>query len=173
VNPVNDQNQLKAEHDYFLLSTVYDAPTNSAGIKLYSAKNRELVYITDPYGHEPYCYSQETIEDIESIHFPKGTVKRFNLIKKRDLLNDRQVDLTQIVTPTPSEVPKVREILEQAAGKKGIIGDTWESRIKYHQNWLFDTELVPGRKYWWDPNQNILVPSNMKILHTKSQIFQL
>jgi DNA polymerase I len=162
VNPVNDQNQLKAEHDYFLLSTVYDAPTNSAGIKLYSVKNRELVYITDPYGHEPYCYSQETIEDIKSIHFPKGTVKKFNLIKKRDLLNDRQVDLTQIVTPTPSEVPKVRDILEQAARKKVIIGDTWESRIKYHQNWLFDTELVPGRKYWWDPSQNILIPSKSR-----------
>ena len=162
MNPVNDQNQLEAEHDYFLLSTVYDAPTNSAGIKLYDVKNKKLIYITDPYGHEPYCYSKENIEEIKSIQFPIGTVKNFNLVKKRDLLNDRQVDLTQIVTPTPSQVPKVREILERRARSKAFIGDTWESRIKYHQNWIFDIDLVPGRKYWWDPNQNSFIPSKSK-----------
>ncbi len=164
MNPVNDQNQLEAEHDYFLLSTVYDAPTNSAGIKLYDVKNKKLIYITDPYGHEPYCYSKENIEEIKSIQFPIGTVKKINLVKKRDLLNDRQVDLTQIVTPTPSQVPKVREILERRAKSKAFIGDTWESRIKYHQNWIFDVELVPGRKYWWDPNQNSFIPSKSKSL---------
>ena len=162
--PSTNYSQLKPEQDYFLLSTVYDAPSNGAGIKLFDVKDKKMVYITDPYGHEPYCYSREKIDDVKSIQFPKGIVKAIKQVTKIDLLNDKEIDLTQIITPTPSEVPRVRDILEEIAKNKAFIGETWESRIKYHRNWIYDVQLVPGRKYWWDPQEKKFLPSQSRSL---------
>jgi len=162
--PSTNYSQLKPEQDYFLLSTVYDAPSNGAGVKLFDVKAKRLVYITDPYGHEPYCYSREKIDDIKSVQFPKGIVKAIERVTKIDLLNDKEIELTQIITPTPSEVPRVRDILEETAKTKAIIGETWESRIKYHRNWIYDVQLVPGRKYWWDPQEKKFLPSQSRSL---------
>ncbi len=156
--------QLEAGKDYFVLSTVYDAGKNGAGIKLYDVENKKIVYVTDPdpdkspepydlrYQHEPYCYSREPIQKVQAIEFPPETVKRIDTITKRDLLNEIDDDITRIVTPTPSEVPKVRD----------IVGETWESRIKYHQNWIYDVQIVPGRRYWWDPDKKIFIRSQSK-----------
>jgi DNA polymerase I len=146
------ENQLAPEKDYFVLSTVYDAESNGAGIKLLDVDNNKIVYVTDPYGHEPYCFSREPIEKIQTIKFPSGTKKRIENVSKTDLLNDTDLYLTQIVTPTPSEVPKVRDLL----------GETWESRIKYHRNWIYDVQIIPGRKYWWDPIKRQFIPSQSK-----------
>ncbi|PWI49579.1 hypothetical protein CEE45_00165 [Candidatus Heimdallarchaeota archaeon B3_Heim] len=131
---------LEANKDYLLLSTVYDAKSNGAGIKFLDIKKGKIVYITDPFDHEPYCLSRESIQDIKARNISSRTIKRLATIEKRDLLHNVDSTFTQIFTPTPSEVPKVREIL----------GETWESRIKYHRNWLYDQQLVPGRKYRWN-----------------------
>ncbi|MFX1247270.1 MAG: DNA-directed DNA polymerase I [Promethearchaeota archaeon] len=141
--------QIKENKDYFVLSTVYDAKTNGAGIKLFDVEAKKVIYITDTYGHEPYCYSRESQQKIQSIDFPANTVKRIDIVTKRNLLNETNDNLTRIVTPTPSEVPKVRD----------LVGETWESRIKYHQNWLYDIQIVPGRRYCWDLSKNRFVPS--------------
>ena len=136
---------LEGNKEYLLLSTVYDAKSNGAGLKFLDIEEGKLVYITDPFHHEPYCLSFESSEEIEGKRLSKHTVKRIEVIKKRDLLKDRDVTLTQIITPTPSEVPKVREAL----------GETWESRIKYHRNWIYDEQLVPGRKYIWNQEKRV------------------
>ncbi len=139
IKPGNNFN-LEANKDYLLLSTVYDAKSNGAGIKFLDIKKGKIVYITDPFDHEPYCLSSESIQDIKARNISSRTIKRLATIEKRDLLHNVDSTFTQIFTPTPSEVPKVREIL----------GETWESRIKYHRNWLYDQQLVPGRKYRWN-----------------------
>ncbi|MFX1286182.1 MAG: DNA-directed DNA polymerase I [Promethearchaeota archaeon] len=148
-NSAQWEQALEADKDYFILSTVYDAQTNGAGIKLYDVEKKKVIYVTDTYGHEPYCFSREPLQKVQAIKFPPGTVKRIETIIKRDILNEMDEDLTRIVTPTPSEVPKVRD----------IIGDTWESRIKYHRNWIYDVQIVPGRRYWWDPGKKRFIQS--------------
>ncbi|UCG90521.1 MAG: DNA-directed DNA polymerase I [Candidatus Heimdallarchaeota archaeon] len=148
-NSTHWEQALEANTDYFVLSTVYDAQTNSAGIKLYNVEKKKVIYITDTYDHEPYCFSREPLQKVQAIDFPPGTVKRIDTIIKRDILNETDEDLTRIVTPTPSEVPKVRD----------IVGETWESRIKYHQNWIYDVQIVPGRRYWWDSDRQRFIRS--------------
>ncbi len=147
-------NQLEENHDYFLLSTVYDAASNGAGIKLLDVQKNKIIYVTDPYGHEPYCFSREPLKKVQSIQFPSGIVKRIDMIEKRNLLEGVDEKLTRIVTPTPSEVPKVRD-----AVRKASVGETWESRIKYHRNWIYDVQLIPGRKYWWDSRNKKFIDS--------------
>ncbi len=148
-NSVYWKEALGAGKDYFVLSTVYDAKTNGAGIKLYDVEKKKVIYITDTYDHEPYCFSREPLQKIQEIEFPRGTVKRIDTIRKRDILNETDEELTRIVTPTPSEVPKVRD----------IVGETWESRIKYHQNWIYDVQIIPGRRYWWDSDHKRFIRS--------------
>jgi len=75
-------------------------------------------------------------------------------IEERYLLENIDEELTRIVTPTPSEVPKVRDIMDRT-----LMVETWESRIKYHRNWIYDVQLVPGRKYWWNRNRRQFIPS--------------
>ncbi len=150
--------ELKSQHDYFLLSTVYDAESNGAGIKLFDVSSQKVIYFLDPYGHEPYCYSLEPFSDLKAIEkeFPPNTIKRIITTNKKDILNNTIINPTQIVTVTPSEVPKVRDILKTHGW------ETWESRIKYHRNWLYDTQLVPGRKYWWDEvNRKFISPQSI------------
>ncbi len=139
----NSESFLEANREYLLLSTVYDAKFNGAGLKFLDIEKGKVVYITDPFHHEPYCLSFESRDELEGRNIPPSTIKRIDKIQKRDLLQDKDVTLSQIVTPTPSEVPKVREIL----------GETWESRIKYHRNWIYDQQLIPGRKYIWNPEE--------------------
>ncbi len=148
-NSVYWKEALGVGKDYFVLSTVYDAKTNGAGIKLYDVEKKKVIYITDTYDHEPYCFSREPLQKIQEIEFPRGTVKRIDTIRKRDILNETDEELTRIVTPTPSEVPKVRD----------IVGETWESRIKYHQNWIYDVQIIPGRRYWWDSDHQRFIRS--------------
>ena len=131
---------LEKDKDYVILSIVYDAKFNGAGIKLLDVEEGKIVYITDPYHHEPYCLSRESVNQVKERKIPLSTVKRISTVEKRDLLNDRSSVFTQLITPTPSEVPKVRDILQK----------TWESRIKYHRNWIYDLQLVPGRIYQWN-----------------------
>ncbi|MFW9856049.1 MAG: DNA-directed DNA polymerase I [Candidatus Thorarchaeota archaeon] len=147
-------NQLLANRDYFLMSTVYDANSNGAGIKLLDVQAQKIVYVTDTYGHEPYCFSKETLDRISSLSSLSTVTKRIDSVTRIDLLEDIEREFTRIVTPTPSEVPKVRDII-----KKELNQETWESRIKYHRNWLYDVQLVPGRKYWWDPETSRFIPS--------------
>ena len=139
----SSEDYLEANKEYVLLSTVYDKKSNGAGLKFLDIEKGKIVYIIDPFHHEPYCLSFESSDELEGRKFPKSIVKRIDMIHKRDLLQDTDVTLAQIVTPTPSEVPKVREIL----------GETWESRIKYHRNWIYDMQLIPGRKYLWNPEE--------------------
>ena len=141
---------LEEDKEYILLSTVYDAKFNGAGIKLLDVKEGNIVYITDPFNHEPYCLSKESLEQIKERNIPTTTVKKVTSVTKIDLLEDhRSSKLTQLTTPTPSEVPKVRDILRE----------TWESRIKYHRNWIYDTQLVPGRSYKWDAGNSKFIES--------------
>jgi len=149
---LNSENFLEANKEYLLLSTVYDSKSNGAGLKFLDVEKGKIVYITDPFHHEPYCLSFESLDKLKGRHFPQSTVKRIDMIQKRDLLQDCDVTLAQIVTPTPSEVPKVREIL----------GETWESRIKYHRNWIYDLQLIPGRKYQWSPEEQCFHISQTK-----------
>ncbi|MHA2243425.1 MAG: DNA polymerase domain-containing protein [Candidatus Hodarchaeales archaeon] len=146
---MKSKSALEAGKEYFVLSTVYDAETNSAGIKLYDVENKKGIYATDTYGHEPYCYSRNSLKKIQATEFPPGTVRRVDSVRKRDLLNEIDDDITRIVTLTPNDVPKVRD----------LIGETWESKIKYHQNWIYDVQIVPGRRYWWNPDQKKFIQS--------------
>ena len=63
------------------------------------------------------------------------------------MLKDKVINLTQIIATNPLAIggsntfPSIRDVL-----KKSNI-ETWESDIKYYENYIYDKQLIPGAVY--------------------------
>lgn len=135
---------LKENHEYFFLSTEYDPNHNKTGIKLYDVENQTMVYFHDPYNYKPYFYVDIPEKDLNPKDVPASLIDHIEEVTKKDLLSYATKKFTKIVTKTPADVPRVRDNFEK----------TWESDIRFHLNWIYDNQLVPGRKYIWNSRNN-------------------
>lgn len=150
-----------------LLDVDYDGGQNKAYCKFYDLKSHDIKIWIDTTDHEPYCLSKETdtsllanlrfIDKIGDTTQEKkldqySGFKRFEAIKRYDLLSDKEIPLTKIYGNTPSDIGgsgiNIRSILERNDLK------AWEADIRYHLNYIFDRQLVPGLIYSID-NGNI------------------
>jgi DNA polymerase I len=143
-----------------LLDVDYDGGQNKAYCKFYDLKNHDIKIWIDTTNHEPYCLSKETdinilenlrfVEEIGSTKIEKKLpeykgFKRFESISRLDLLSDKEIALTKIYGKTPSDIggsgTNIRSILE----RNNL--NAWEADIRYHLNYIFDRQLVPGLIY--------------------------
>ncbi|HKU32881.1 MAG TPA: DNA-directed DNA polymerase I [Candidatus Nitrosotalea sp.] len=124
-----------------LVSAVYDGQKKSAILKFYEPESQKVLLWTDNTGHKPYCYSKLTPEELTFLSDRKDVIK-LEKTQKQDLLKDRTIDVTKIVVTDPLAIggtqtdKSIRNILE-----------TWESDIKYYENYLYDNSLIVGRYY--------------------------
>ena len=139
-----------------LLDVDYDGGQNKAFCKFYDLDSEEIKIWIDTTGHEPYCLSKEPISELENLSFTdKNKVKkkltnyegftRFEEIKRFDLLKDKEIEMTKIYGKTPTNIGgsglNIRNILSENEKK------AWEADIRYHLNYIFDTQLIPGLIY--------------------------
>ena len=143
-----------------LLDVDYDGGQNKAYCKFYDLEKHDIKIWIDTTHHEPYCLSKETDTSIlENLRFQDkigdhqlekklvdySGFNRFELIKRYDLLSDKEIELTKIYGKTPSDIGgsgiNIRNILERNDLK------AWEADIRYHLNYIFDRQLVPGLIY--------------------------
>ncbi len=123
----------------YLLGVYYDGELGKAIIEFIDEKGENLVLIPDPTGHKPYFLTKdppETIINNKSIKEHPG-FERVETIYKIDPLKMKKIKLTKIITKDPLTVPKLRDHVSKA----------WEAKIKYHDNYIYDNELIPGMKY--------------------------
>ncbi len=124
-----------------LVSAVYDGDRKVAVLKFYNARDGRIYLWYDKTEHKPYCFALEGDEALEQLK-GRNDIVRIEHVKKFDLLNDREVSLVKIVTTDPlaiggtSSEKSIRNILK-----------TWESDIKYYENYLYDNELIVGLYY--------------------------
>ena len=142
-----------------LLDVDYDGGFNKAYCKFYDLKTNEIKIWIDNTDHEPYCLSKKSIAELKTVEYSEhiGTIKqkkllteyggfkRFEEIKKYDLLYDKEIDMTQIYGKTPTNIGgsgiNIRNILGENELK------AWEADIRYHLNYIFDRQLIPGLIY--------------------------
>jgi len=143
-----------------LLDVDYDGGQNKAYCKFYDLETHDIKIWIDTTNHEPYCLSKEIdtsvladlkfVDKIGDVEQVKKLVnysgfKRFESIKRYDLLSDKEIALTKIYGNTPSDIGgsgiNIRSILERNDFK------AWEADIRYHLNYIFDRQLVPGLIY--------------------------
>ncbi|MHA1191640.1 MAG: DNA-directed DNA polymerase I [Promethearchaeota archaeon] len=130
-----------------LLDVDYDGGQNKAVCKFYDLETDEIRLWIDTTGHEPYCLSKESIKTLETI--PElttyGGFKRFEETMRVDLLTDKEILMTKLIGATPSDIggsgTNIKNILSGEDFK------AWEADIRYHLNYIFDTQLIPGLIY--------------------------
>ena len=163
------------DHPYFLLSTRYNNLTNKAQMIFFDDNERHLLYIDDLSGHQPYfivkMISSEVKKFIDSapeFRPVRQLIVDLRPIELQDRLTFKTEMCTQIVTSTPIDVPKIREIFRSHNHYP------YEADIRYHINWAMDLHVIPGMLYSINDNQLVLhhtSQTNSTITEKEQKIF--
>ncbi len=124
-----------------LVSAAYDGLKKCAVLKFYEPESKTLKLWYDNTGHKPYCYSKLDPEELKFLSSRTDVIK-LESVKREDLLKDHMIDVTKIIVTDPLAIggtqtdKSIRNMME-----------TWESDIKYYENYLYDNLLIVGRYY--------------------------
>ncbi|WP_369406398.1 DNA-directed DNA polymerase I [Aeropyrum camini] len=128
----------------YLLDVRYDGAQGKAVLMLYDPSSESLVKWADRTGHKPYFLTDARPEDLRAAGVDVSRDESFvqyDLVEKFHPIERRPVKLTKIVVSDPLAVRRLRE---RVAGAGFSV---WEADIKYHHNYIFDRQLVPGILY--------------------------
>jgi DNA polymerase, archaea type len=123
-----------------LLSSVYSGDEQKVYLKLYSETDQAIFYWRDRTNHRPYCYTKvDYRSDVEQVLKKE---KKYSLLstKKKDLISDKDIECLKISAPDPLSIGGTENSFREKVR-------SWEADIKYHENYLYDTELIPGTYY--------------------------
>ena len=123
-----------------LVSAAYSREKNVAVLKFYNPESQELKLWYDETGHKPYCYSKLTKEELDGADINREEVVNIEQVKKYDLLKDTEIDVLKISVSNPLAIGGTDSSLRNRI-------DTWESDIKYYENYLYDRSLNIGKYY--------------------------
>jgi len=127
----------------YFVSIGYDGQKRSCYLLLYEPKSHRIYDWYDTSGHKPYCFSDKSKDELESIDSISKNpgFERFESVEKYDALRCKQTARTMIVAKDPLTI----------GGKPaGSIRDAiraWEADIKYVENYIYDNGLEPGMMY--------------------------
>ena len=161
-NLLNDSTQINNHNKLLFVSANYNGQTKSVVLKFYDMIKHNIFLWTDNTNHKPYCYTNvppdnSELQKIEA----RSDIIELKIEKKRDLLKDSIVNLTKIIATNPLAIggsntfPSIRDVL-----KKSNI-ETWESDIKYYENYIYDKQLIPGAVYEFDDSKFNIVTYDM------------
>ena len=124
-----------------LVSATYDNISKSAVLKFYEPQSQKLILWTDETGHKPYCYSRLAPDELEFLN-ERDDVLEIKTVQRYDLMKDKEIDMSKITVADPLAIGGT-------AGDKSIrnVIETWESDIKYYENYLYDRKLIVGKYY--------------------------
>ena len=124
-----------------LVSATYDNNSKSAVLKFYEPESQKLFLWKDEIGHKPYCYSRLAPEELEFLQ-ERDDVLEIKTVQRYDLMKDKEIDMSKITVADPLAIGGT-------SGDKSIrnVIETWESDIKYYENYLYDRKLIVGKYY--------------------------
>lgn len=143
----------------YLLDVKYHPDTGRAVVLLWDPKSGNLVRWIDRTGHRPYFLVNVNPEEAASPE--RGITRhndfeRFDIVIKFDPITRKKVTMTKVVVRNPLAVRALRERF------RGPGEGAWEADIRYHHNYIYDNELIPGMPYradislkplGWDPGK--------------------
>ncbi|MFX0148262.1 MAG: DNA-directed DNA polymerase I [Candidatus Hodarchaeota archaeon] len=142
-----------------LLDVDYDGGQNKAYCKFYDLDSNDIKIWIDTTGHEPYCLSKEPVSKLNDLYYDERVnehaiekklteydgFRRFEETERYDLISDNKVKITKIYGKTPTNIGGSGLNIKNILGKNEI--KAWEADIRYHLNYIFDTQLIPGLIY--------------------------
>jgi len=123
-----------------LVSATYDNISKSVVLKFYEPESKKLILWHDETNHKPYCYSRLSPEELDFLQ-ERNDVLDIKQVKKYDLLKDGEIEVSQIIVDNPLSIGG-----NYGESIKNQI-ETWESDLKYYENYLYDRGLIVGRYY--------------------------
>ncbi|ABL87992.1 replicative DNA polymerase I [Pyrobaculum islandicum DSM 4184] len=154
-----------------VLAVVYDGSEGKALVKFYDPIGDVVYYWYDKTGHKPYLITNKTPEEIAE-KFPEVLrhpgFSHLDVEEKYNALYDKKILVTKVYAKDPLSIGGGKNSL------RDILGETWESRIKYHHSYLFDRNVIPGM--WYQTNGNGLTPVEIvippEVRQTLSSVFK-
>lgn len=125
----------------YLLGVHYDGALGVAVLELLDEKGENLYLLPDPTGHKPYFLTDLSPEEARKILKKERSVEDIVDVVKINPLTMEKIRLTKIITKDPLSVASLRD----------KVGRSWEAKIKYHDNYVFDNQLIPGMRYRLEP----------------------
>ena len=136
----DDAQELPENRPVILLSAIYSGDEQKVYLKLYDFKDNTIYFWRDRTNHKPYCYTKmqysgivEKIVEREKKYILKRT-------SKQDPISDKEIDILKIIAPDPLSIGGTDNSIREKV-------TSWEADIKYHENYLYDTGLIPGAYY--------------------------
>ena len=138
-----------------LVSATYDNNSKSAMLKFYEPESQKLFLWKDETGHKPYCYSKLAPDELDFLD-DRDDVLEIKSVKRFDLIKDQEIDMSKITVADPLAIGGT-------TGDKSIrnIIETWESDIKYYENYLYDRKLIIGKYY--EVKEGKIIPHDLEI----------
>ena len=152
----SQENNFESSNQLLLISAVYDNQKKSAVLKFYDPVSEEILLWDDKTGHKPYCYSRLSPEEIPTTISDRDDVIDIKETKKIDMLQDKSITVSKIIVKDPLAIGGT----QTSKSIRNLI-DTWESDIKYYENYLYDNSLIVG-KYYKVENDKI-IPQEVEI----------
>ncbi|CDI05721.1 DNA-directed DNA polymerase I [Candidatus Nitrosotenuis uzonensis] len=138
-----------------LVSATYDNQSQSAVLKFYNPETQKIVLWKDQTGHKPYCYSKLKPDELGFLSSRKDIIK-IEAVKRKNFLKDAEETVSKIIVADPLAIggtqtdKSIRNIIE-----------TWESDIKYYENYLYDQGLIVGKFYRIENGR--IIPHDFKL----------
>ena len=139
-----------------LISATYDNQKKAVVLKFYEPTTQKIFLWADKSGHKPYCYSKLSLDDIPTDISERDDVLDIKSVERMNLIDDKTITVSKILVKDPLAIggtqtnKSIRNLIE-----------TWESDIKYYENYLYDNLLIVG-KYYKIENDHV-VPYDLKI----------
>ena len=132
--------ELPENRPAMLLSAMYLGEEHKVYLKFYDLHDHCICFWRDRTGHKPYCYTK--MEYLNKVQKIVETEKKFTLeqSKKQELITDQEINVVKIIAPDPLSIGGTDNSIREKV-------TSWEADIKYHENYLYDTGLIPGAYY--------------------------
>lgn len=124
-----------------LISAAYMGKTKKVILKFYDPESERIYLWEDKTGHRPYCFSKMAPENLEFLS-ERDDVVGIETVKKIDTLKDKEISVSKIVVADPLAIGGT-----QTTQSIRNVVESWESDIKYYENYLYDNSLIVGRYY--------------------------
>ncbi|MEM3143440.1 MAG: DNA polymerase domain-containing protein [Candidatus Nitrosotenuis sp.] len=138
---MSQEPQIKSLPPSLLVSATYDSQKQAAVLKFYNPETQKIELWTDDTGHKPYCYSKLKPEELKFLASRSDVIK-IETVKRKNFLKDVEENVSKIIVEDPLAIggtqtdKSIRNVIE-----------TWESDIKYYENYLYDNNLIVGKFY--------------------------
>ncbi|HEX6028280.1 MAG TPA: 3'-5' exonuclease, partial [Nitrososphaeraceae archaeon] len=135
-----DLQELPENTPSLLLSAIYLGDEQKVYLKFYDSISNKVYFWRDRTNHKPYCYTKMQYKNTAEKIVQNEKKYSLESTKKIDLISDKEVDILKIIAPDPLSIGGTENSIREKI-------TSWEADIKYHENYLYDTGLIPGSYY--------------------------